>query len=114
MLTWVKHQDKYLDEFLRLEGRGDKSVYSTCGGCSERDPLFRCEHQACFGCGMFCQRCIVLRHQVLPTHWVQVCFSSWHLETVTDARLGMGWNIFQTPQPERSRTRHPTRPSGGM
>jgi hypothetical protein len=70
MNTWVGHRDLYLDEWLRLEGRGD--TYSTCGGCEERDPRFRCEHQACYGCGLFCQRCIVSRHQVLPTHWAEV------------------------------------------
>ncbi|KAJ6542872.1 hypothetical protein B0H19DRAFT_1268077 [Mycena capillaripes] len=29
MLTWANHQDEYLDEFLRLEGRGYAKIYST-------------------------------------------------------------------------------------
>ncbi|KAJ7024853.1 hypothetical protein C8F04DRAFT_1269860 [Mycena alexandri] len=69
--TWVGHRDEYLDETLRLEGRGDYGVYSTCGGCGAVNPLFRCEHQSCYGPGMFCQTCIVARHEVLPTHWIQ-------------------------------------------
>ncbi|KAJ7474959.1 hypothetical protein FB451DRAFT_1397828 [Mycena latifolia] len=71
MSTWAEHRDTCVDELLRLEGRGDASVYSACSGCDEAAPRFRCEHQACFGCGMFCQSCIVLRHQVLPTHLIQ-------------------------------------------
>ncbi|KAJ7136981.1 hypothetical protein C8R44DRAFT_552414, partial [Mycena epipterygia] len=71
MKTFVAHRDMFLDEWLRLEGRGDKEVYSTCGECNEINPRFRCEHQACFGCGLFCQTCIVLRHQVLPLHWIE-------------------------------------------
>ncbi|KAJ7019395.1 hypothetical protein C8F04DRAFT_1214342 [Mycena alexandri] len=69
--TWVGHRDKYLDEMLRLEGRGDFAVYSTCGGCGVANPAFRCENQSCYGSGMFCQRCIVARHQVLPSHWIR-------------------------------------------
>ncbi|KAJ7432012.1 hypothetical protein B0H11DRAFT_1761190 [Mycena galericulata] len=70
--TWVEtSRDQDLDEMLRLEGRGDAAVYSTCGGCGEADPVYRCEHQACYGPGMFCHACIVARHQVLPTHWIQ-------------------------------------------
>ncbi|KAJ7021500.1 hypothetical protein C8F04DRAFT_972713, partial [Mycena alexandri] len=68
---WVNHRDEYLDETLRLEGRGDYDVYSSCGGCGAVNPMYRCEHQSCYGPGMFCQGCIVKRHQVLPTHWIQ-------------------------------------------
>ncbi|KAJ7677667.1 hypothetical protein B0H14DRAFT_3683366 [Mycena olivaceomarginata] len=71
MLTWATHQDEYLDEVLRLEGRGYLAVYSTCGGCRGSDPTFRCEHQMCNGSGLFCKRCIVQQHAVLPTHWIQ-------------------------------------------
>jgi hypothetical protein len=70
--TWVGHRDEYLDEMLRLEGRGDREIYSTCGGCGEANPAYRCENQACYGTEMFCRHCVVLRHQVLPTHWIQV------------------------------------------
>ncbi|KAJ7808113.1 hypothetical protein B0H14DRAFT_2609131 [Mycena olivaceomarginata] len=33
MLTWAAYQDEYLDEMLRLEGRGYPAIHSTCGGC---------------------------------------------------------------------------------
>ncbi|KAJ7828215.1 hypothetical protein B0H14DRAFT_2367149 [Mycena olivaceomarginata] len=71
MLTWAEHQDEYLDEFLRLEGRGYRAIHSTCGGCSCPDPTFRCEHQTCNGPSLFCGTCIVRGHSVLPTHWIQ-------------------------------------------
>ncbi|KAJ7165438.1 hypothetical protein C8R43DRAFT_878439, partial [Mycena crocata] len=64
-------RSSYLDETLRLEGRGGEEIHAYCGGCAEAAPKYRCEHQMCYGPGMFCQRCIVLRHQVLPLHWIQ-------------------------------------------
>jgi hypothetical protein len=71
MLTWAEHQDEYLDEMLRLEGRGYAAFHSTCGGCKAPGPSFRCTQQTCCGPSLFCQACIVERHAVLPTHWIQ-------------------------------------------
>ncbi|KAJ7895595.1 hypothetical protein B0H14DRAFT_2275472, partial [Mycena olivaceomarginata] len=65
------HQDEYLDEMLRLEGRGYSAIYSTCGGCQRPNPAFRCEQQMCYGPSLYCQTCIVKRHAALPTHWVE-------------------------------------------
>lgn len=73
MKTFGENQDLFLDEWLRLEGRGEPKMYEKCSGCTETSPRFRCEHQTCFGTGLFCQTCMVLRHQVLPTHWIEVC-----------------------------------------
>ncbi|KAJ7119307.1 hypothetical protein C8R43DRAFT_1090958 [Mycena crocata] len=70
-LTWVEFRDAYLDEMLRGEGRGQANVYSACGSCGAINPAYRCENQTCYGSGMFCKACIVDRHQVLPTHWIQ-------------------------------------------
>jgi hypothetical protein len=72
MLTWAGHQDEYLDEVLRLEGRGYPAIHSTCGGCKAPNPTFRCAQQTCYGPSLFCQACIVKGHTVLPTHWIQV------------------------------------------
>ncbi|KAJ7315783.1 hypothetical protein DFH08DRAFT_917665 [Mycena albidolilacea] len=71
MLTWAEHQDEYLDEMLRLEGRGYASIYSTCGQCGKPNPRFRCAQQTCLGLALYCQACVVARHAVLPTHWIQ-------------------------------------------
>ncbi|KAJ6490862.1 hypothetical protein C8R45DRAFT_1053137 [Mycena sanguinolenta] len=56
---------------LRLEGRGYPVIYSKCGGCGEADLAYRCAQQTCYRPGLFCRRCIVVRHTVLPTHWIQ-------------------------------------------
>ncbi|KAJ6476013.1 hypothetical protein C8R47DRAFT_1178917 [Mycena vitilis] len=71
MLTWTAHRGQYLDEMLRLEGRGYPAIYSTCGGCGNPDPTFRCSQQTCYGPSLFCQACIVERHAALPTHWIE-------------------------------------------
>ncbi|KAJ7780811.1 hypothetical protein DFH07DRAFT_865230 [Mycena maculata] len=71
MKTWALHMDEYLDEVLRLEGRGSASISSTCGGCGTADPTFRCSRQMCYGPGLFCEKCIMEKHSVLPTHWVE-------------------------------------------
>jgi hypothetical protein len=77
MLTWMEHWDEYLDEMLRLEGRGFPAIHSKCGGCGKADPCFRCEHQTCYGPALYCQACVVERHAVLPTHWIQVRDNYW-------------------------------------
>lgn len=71
--TWAnEHRDKYLDEMLRLEGRGGAAFHSKCAVCSVIDPRHRCVEQGCFGADMYCQTCIVEKHAVLPTHWIEV------------------------------------------
>ncbi|KAJ7694007.1 hypothetical protein B0H14DRAFT_2419338, partial [Mycena olivaceomarginata] len=94
--TWVGHRDEYLDETLRLEGRGDVDVYSFCGGCGKENPVYRCEHQTCYGPGLFCRDCIVARHQVLPTHWIQVGRVSF-FKRVGLASLGLVVQLGHTP-----------------
>ncbi|KAF8148323.1 hypothetical protein K438DRAFT_1625581 [Mycena galopus ATCC 62051] len=71
MLTWAEHQDEYLDEFLRHEGRGYANIYSTCGGCGNVNPTYRCAQQTCHGPSLYCGGCIISRHAALPTHWIQ-------------------------------------------
>ncbi|KAJ7028998.1 hypothetical protein C8F04DRAFT_963379 [Mycena alexandri] len=71
MRTWALHQDEYLDEMLRLEGRGYAAIYSKCGGCGGANPVFRCMQQTCYGPGLYCQACLLTQHACLPTHWVQ-------------------------------------------
>lgn len=90
MLTWAAHQDEYLDEMLRLEGRGYAAIYSKCGGCECPNPTFRCEHQACYGPSLFCRECIVARHAVLPTHWIQVGGNLVRY-AMSDQHSGMEW-----------------------
>ncbi|KAK6997432.1 CxC2 domain-containing protein [Favolaschia claudopus] len=94
--TWVALRGEYLDEMLRLEGRGSPGTYSACASCGSPDPSYRCENQTCYGPGMFCGSCIVERHEVLPTHWIQRwvdnCF-----ERVSLAELGLVVQLGHTP-----------------
>ncbi|KAJ6479819.1 hypothetical protein C8R45DRAFT_1054444 [Mycena sanguinolenta] len=71
MLTWAEHQEEYLDEMLRLEGRGYPAIHSMCGGCSVVDPKFHCCQQTCYGPSLYCGQCVVDRHAVLPTPWIE-------------------------------------------
>ncbi|KAJ7029322.1 hypothetical protein C8F04DRAFT_1264984 [Mycena alexandri] len=71
MKTWAKHQGEYLDEMLRLEGRGYAAIYSMCLGCGGVSPTFRCMQQTCYGPGLYCQACLLTQHACLPTHWVE-------------------------------------------
>ncbi|KAJ7242525.1 hypothetical protein C8J57DRAFT_1526216 [Mycena rebaudengoi] len=70
--TWEEsHCDEYLDETLRLEGRGSSVNYSNCGRCENENPTFRCAEQHCHGGAMFYQECTVAKHEALPLHWIE-------------------------------------------
>lgn len=66
--TWLSHRDEYLDECIRLEGRG--SFASRCAGCSSSFPAYRCND--CTHGALWCQKCLVVRHAHSPLHTVQV------------------------------------------
>ncbi|KAJ8701131.1 hypothetical protein PTI98_002092 [Pleurotus ostreatus] len=73
LLVWMHERDTFVQEFLRLEGRaypdaGCPGVHTelACG----KDALFRCPQ--CFDPRLFCQDCIVLLHQALPLHVVEI------------------------------------------
>ncbi|KAJ7026606.1 hypothetical protein C8F04DRAFT_966262 [Mycena alexandri] len=69
--AWIEYRDEYLDEMLRLEGRGGFVERANCASCGVVDPMFRCAHQLCMGPEMFCEACIVQKHAFLPTHVVE-------------------------------------------
>ncbi|KAJ7127923.1 hypothetical protein C8R44DRAFT_616634, partial [Mycena epipterygia] len=82
--TWYPFCNDYVEENLRLEGRGCPKNYSKCRGVQCNDPHklcpnrkctgvaeYRCMDQACVGAGMHCSACIVVAHARLPTHFVQ-------------------------------------------
>ncbi|KAK7027577.1 CxC2 domain-containing protein [Favolaschia claudopus] len=86
--TWVTHRNEYLDEMLRLEGRGGPEISSACASCGSAAPEYRCENQTCHGPAMFCQDCIVERHQALPTHWIER-WTGDYFERISLANLGL-------------------------
>ncbi|KAK7046261.1 hypothetical protein R3P38DRAFT_3175541 [Favolaschia claudopus] len=70
LLQWTEdHRQCYLEEILRLEGRGDHT-YSNCRRCGLDAAEFRCCD--CLGGGeLLCAACTKDGHQQLPFHRIQ-------------------------------------------
>lgn len=67
LLEWVaNHRQSYLDEMIRHDGRAG---VESCAGC-QGEGLYRCKD--CFGFQLFCRKCFVARHTLLPLHRVLV------------------------------------------
>ncbi|KAJ6499776.1 hypothetical protein DFH09DRAFT_1336417 [Mycena vulgaris] len=68
---WTEdHLEVFLQELLRLEGRGDHRSYSICHDCSVGKADHRCRD--CFGGGeLLCSTCVLKRHRQLPFHRIQ-------------------------------------------
>ncbi|KII83222.1 hypothetical protein PLICRDRAFT_85247, partial [Plicaturopsis crispa FD-325 SS-3] len=85
--TWVRFKEIYLDECMRLEGRGTRRRLVTCPGCNlAKPPCIRC--QECFGGTLFCVDCMVERHKCLPLHIVEQWNGSF-FQTVSLRQLGV-------------------------
>ncbi|KIK34338.1 hypothetical protein CY34DRAFT_98209 [Suillus luteus UH-Slu-Lm8-n1] len=65
---WLKDRTLFLQEMLRLEGRGDLSA-EPCSGCGDPHPEYRCED--CFGTELCCSSCTVMAHKDHPLHRLQ-------------------------------------------
>ncbi|KAG2739545.1 hypothetical protein P692DRAFT_20755538 [Suillus brevipes Sb2] len=86
---WQSDADLFLEEFLRLKGRGDYSQ-DTCA-CGEVVATYRC--QDCHGCELFCHLCMIRIHDRLPLHrmeqWDGISFYSVTLKSM-GIRLQLG------------------------
>jgi hypothetical protein len=69
LLVWLKDRSLFLQEMLRLEGRGELSAES-CSGCGNAHPEYRC--QDCFGVNLCCASCTVTAHMHHPLHRLHV------------------------------------------
>ncbi|KAG1759135.1 hypothetical protein EDD22DRAFT_981161 [Suillus occidentalis] len=67
MRLWVPERPHYLDELIRLEGRG--RAHHACHACGDSDAPYRCED--CFSVNLFCCSCIITLHQNVPLHRVK-------------------------------------------
>ncbi|KAG2111490.1 hypothetical protein DEU56DRAFT_919993 [Suillus clintonianus] len=67
---WISERQTYLDEFIRLEGRGD--TCHSCHSCGNSNAVFRCED--CFSVALYCQSCVMNLHQNMPLHRLK----KWH------------------------------------
>ncbi|RDX39693.1 hypothetical protein OH76DRAFT_1367263 [Lentinus brumalis] len=67
--AWVPFRGEYLDQVLRLEGRGHARNSSACPRCIEGSPTLRCLE--CAGGEMLCEACMLSAHIRLPLHRIQ-------------------------------------------
>ncbi|KAL1947382.1 hypothetical protein VTO73DRAFT_14343 [Trametes versicolor] len=68
-IAWMPLRDKYLDEVLRLEGRGRFGRSLMCGLCGEEAAEYRCCE--CVGGRLLCKVCTLATHALLPLHRIQ-------------------------------------------
>ncbi|KAJ6571549.1 hypothetical protein B0H19DRAFT_1208943 [Mycena capillaripes] len=104
----TKSRDRYLLEFLRMDGCGDASE-TLCPGCKGEDarPGYRCRD--CKGGLLYCRDCFVNRHRVNPLHrfeaWTGVRFVKTCLKAL-GLRIQFGHPPGEpcgNPQPGRSK-----------
>jgi len=70
LVTWKQYRNEYLDACIMLEGRGRYSACCAGWGCNESNAIFRCCD--CFGLALYCQTCILRRHDDQPLHIIEV------------------------------------------
>lgn len=70
LAAWMPLRDEYLDEVLRLEGRGRFGRSLMCGLCGEDAAEYRCCE--CVGGRLLCKACTLATHALLPLHRIQV------------------------------------------
>ncbi|KAL0567115.1 hypothetical protein V5O48_014873 [Marasmius crinis-equi] len=107
-IWWMEHyRDKYLDELLRAEGRGD-FAFDGCLDCIARKGdvekgAFRCKD--CFQGDLKCQQCCLRRHRLDPLHRIER-WSGGSFRDDTLQNIGLIIRLNHTmhpcPTPERS------------
>jgi hypothetical protein len=68
----MKEIETFLDEFVRLDGRGEMAT-DRCRRCKKRKPEYRCRD--CFSIELFCKECVLEYHKYNPLHFLEVRFS---------------------------------------
>ncbi|KAG1746426.1 hypothetical protein EDB19DRAFT_1952649 [Suillus lakei] len=93
LLVWLKDRPLFLEEILRLEGKGNlRNV--PCSGCGDLSPNYRCED--CFGVNLQCSSCIKTAHQLHPLHRLQK-WNGMFFERVTLKALGLRIQLGHAP-----------------
>lgn len=88
---WIPEQEKFLREFIRLEGRGDAMLYQTCQGLPgcPNEAVIRCRD--CEGLQLYCQGCTVVQHIATPLHVMEVSFLDLYFCFALFTLLRYGW-----------------------
>ncbi|KAI6142305.1 hypothetical protein EDD17DRAFT_1711602 [Pisolithus thermaeus] len=93
LLVWhSEFQEIYLQELLRLEGRGD--CVDVCAECNTNSPLYCCRD--CFGGRMLCQECAVLGHALTPLHCLE-CWNGTFFQKTSLKSLGLRIQLGHAP-----------------
>ncbi|TDL14220.1 hypothetical protein BD410DRAFT_846231 [Rickenella mellea] len=87
MENWIPHRDAFLDEILRVEGRGCSPSGGSCAGCSIVPGIIRCWD--CHGTDIYCEDCTRGRHLHLPLHRVEKRWSDTHFLKTSLKALGV-------------------------
>ncbi|KAJ7330528.1 hypothetical protein DFH08DRAFT_708944, partial [Mycena albidolilacea] len=90
MAQWVTGcRERFLDEMLRLEGRGDQRYQTKCGNCpvDTTEARYRCKD--CFSDVLFCQACLVALHMDNPLHRVEIWNDNAFFEVINLKSLGL-------------------------
>ncbi|KAK7005562.1 CxC2 domain-containing protein [Favolaschia claudopus] len=70
---WARlDREAFLDELLRLDGRGDFMEQASCSGlnCNTADPMFRCSD--CLHPCLYCKDCVKELHLRTPFHHIEM------------------------------------------
>ncbi|KAL1742737.1 hypothetical protein HDZ31DRAFT_83918 [Schizophyllum fasciatum] len=87
--AFIPLTQEYLDEVLRWDSRGHRSYLAKCRDCERANPQFRCR-DGCMGRWLFCQTCILHRHEYTPLHWIEEWLvDQRHFQRTTLKALGL-------------------------
>ncbi|KAG1834248.1 hypothetical protein EV424DRAFT_1468755 [Suillus variegatus] len=84
-------RQNFLDEMMRLNGRGSEGVTCSCGGVL---PEFRCCD--CHGTQMFCCECTLQKHMYHPLHRIEMWNGSF-FQRITLKKLGVRIQLGHNP-----------------
>ncbi|KAK7030161.1 CxC2 domain-containing protein [Favolaschia claudopus] len=89
MAQWHKRRDRFLDELLRLEGRGVFRHQTKCVNCERPavEAIYRCKD--CFTDALSCKLCMVSSHNENPFHRIEMWNDLNYFESVTLKSLGL-------------------------
>ncbi|KAH7918389.1 hypothetical protein BV22DRAFT_1024674 [Leucogyrophana mollusca] len=94
LLLWLPERQKFLEELIRLEGRGVQGIDELCSSCKNASSRYRCED--CFGVDMHCIDCVVQKHAHSPLHrieeWTGEYFEHTSLKKL-GLRIQLGHNV---------------------
>ncbi|KAI0702837.1 hypothetical protein C8T65DRAFT_709367 [Cerioporus squamosus] len=94
MLQWLPEADAYLDELMRLEGRGSYTENGCACGTKDAAAVYRCED--CCDLRLYCKTCTVASHAAHPLHRIRL-WEDRHFSRVSLKSLGLRVQLGHQP-----------------